>query len=200
MSDLRLTDVESDSMVQISCCEAKSSADTGENPRNFENRKFITVSTVLFVCICVLNYCHRVTTQLELNIYHIICRHMSLNWARWIRSTILRSVSLRSILLLFSHVCWGLSNDLFVSDFPTKILHAFVFSFTFATCRCHHPSSDHINNICQRTRVIQLYIVHFSPFPSLILGPYIFRSILFTDNLSLCPSLVCETRLHTNIE
>jgi hypothetical protein len=28
--------------------------------------------SVLFVCICVLNYCHRVATQLQLNIsYHI---------------------------------------------------------------------------------------------------------------------------------
>jgi hypothetical protein len=27
---------------------------------------------VLFVCICVLYYCHRVATQLQLNIYHII--------------------------------------------------------------------------------------------------------------------------------
>jgi len=26
----------------------------------------------LFVCICVLNNCHRVATQLQLNIYHII--------------------------------------------------------------------------------------------------------------------------------
>ena len=31
---------------------------------------FVTFS-VLFVCICVLNYCHRVATQLQLNIYHI---------------------------------------------------------------------------------------------------------------------------------
>jgi len=27
---------------------------------------------VLFVCICVLNDCHRVATQLQLNLYHII--------------------------------------------------------------------------------------------------------------------------------
>jgi hypothetical protein len=27
--------------------------------------------SVLFVCICVLYYCHRVATQLQLNIYHI---------------------------------------------------------------------------------------------------------------------------------
>jgi len=33
---------------------------------------FMTFS-VLFVCICVLNYCHRVATQLQLNIsYRII--------------------------------------------------------------------------------------------------------------------------------
>jgi hypothetical protein len=30
---------------------------------------------VLFVCICVLNNCHRVATQLQLNIYHIISYH-----------------------------------------------------------------------------------------------------------------------------
>jgi len=32
---------------------------------------FVSFS-VLFVCICVLNYCHRMATQLQLNIYHII--------------------------------------------------------------------------------------------------------------------------------
>ena len=32
---------------------------------------FVSFS-VLFVCICVLNYCHRVATQLQLNIsYHV---------------------------------------------------------------------------------------------------------------------------------
>jgi hypothetical protein len=32
---------------------------------------FVSFS-VLFVCICVLNNCHRVATQLQLNIYHIV--------------------------------------------------------------------------------------------------------------------------------
>ena len=40
---------------------------------------FVSFS-VLFVCICVLNYCHRVTTQLQLHIYHNflrLCDHNS---------------------------------------------------------------------------------------------------------------------------
>jgi len=31
---------------------------------------------VLLVCICVLNNYHRVATQLQLNIYHIISYHI----------------------------------------------------------------------------------------------------------------------------
>jgi hypothetical protein len=37
---------------------------------------FVTYS-VLFVCTCVLNYCHRVTTQLQLNIPYYIPYHIS---------------------------------------------------------------------------------------------------------------------------
>ena len=33
---------------------------------------------VLFVCICVMHYCHRVATQLQLNIYHIISQDAAL--------------------------------------------------------------------------------------------------------------------------
>jgi hypothetical protein len=41
---------------------------------------FVTF-TVLFVCICVLNYCHRVATQLQLNIYHQI-PHVILSFSK----------------------------------------------------------------------------------------------------------------------
>jgi hypothetical protein len=40
--------------------------------------QWIVLFYVMFVCICVLYYCHRVATQLQLNIsYHIISHHIS---------------------------------------------------------------------------------------------------------------------------
>ena len=37
---------------------------------------FVTFS-VLFLCKCVLNYCHRVATQLQLNISYHVCLHQT---------------------------------------------------------------------------------------------------------------------------
>jgi hypothetical protein len=34
---------------------------------------FCDVLFIVCMSICVLNYCHRVATQLQLNIYHILC-------------------------------------------------------------------------------------------------------------------------------
>jgi len=51
--------------------------------------------------------------------------HCSLSWARCIQSTNSHHISLRSILILFSHLRLGLPNSLFPSGFLTKILYAF---------------------------------------------------------------------------
>jgi hypothetical protein len=60
-------------------------------------------------------------------------RHWSLSWVRWIQSAPSHPISIRSILILTSHLLLGLPNGIFPSDFQTKICYAFLISHTRAT-------------------------------------------------------------------
>jgi hypothetical protein len=58
-------------------------------------------------------------------------------WARWIQSIPPHSISLRSILILSSHLHLYLPSGFFTSGLPIKILYAFLSSSVFATCLTH---------------------------------------------------------------
>jgi hypothetical protein len=117
--------------------------------------------------------------------------HWFLSWARSIQSIPPHPISLRSILILFSH-CLGLPSGLFPSGFPTKILYAFLFfsHSCYMSCTSHPPWLDNSNYTWWTVQVMKLLMqlsptsYHFIPF-----GPNILLSTLFSNTLSLCSSL-----------
>jgi hypothetical protein len=92
-----------------------------------------------------------------------IASHLFLSWARWIQSTPSHTTSLRSILILPSHLCIGFPCDLFPLSFPTKTLYTFLLSHA---CYMPHPSHfpwlDHPNNIWWIVQIMKPLIMQSS--------------------------------------
>jgi len=60
---------------------------------------------------------------------------------------------------LYSHEHLGLQVISFLSDFLTKILHAFLISHAYNT---HHLDLDHSNHIWEGVKIIDFLIMTFS--------------------------------------
>jgi hypothetical protein len=87
-------------------------------------------------------------------------------WATWIQSTPSHPISLRFILILFSHQHLHFPSGLFISGFPTKIMYSFLLSSMCATCPTHlillHLITHHSNNIWWSVQVMMLLIMQSS--------------------------------------
>jgi hypothetical protein len=134
------------------------------------------------VAVFVLGYSNTKQLVKELPAFYITrrfitvltrTRHRSPQRARLIQSTHFHPVSLRSILILSSHLYLCLPSGLLPSSFPTKSLYAFLTSPIHPhTSRPSHSSRFYCpNNVWWRVHIMELLIMkfnqascHFPPF------------------------------------
>jgi hypothetical protein len=86
--------------------------------------------------------------------------HWSLSW---VQSTPSHPISLRSILILSSHLCLSLLHGLLPSDFSTNILYAHLFHACYMPCPPHPPWLDNLNIWWSVLQVMKHPIIQSSP-------------------------------------
>lgn len=125
--------------------------------------------------------------------------HWSLFWARWIQSIYSHPISIRFILILFSHLLLALSVGLFCSVFPISAMQAFFFFLFFPV---HLILPDLVNLIIfdgeYKSWNSSLCSFLQPPITSFLLG--LFPSTPFSGTFSVCVlSLVRGTKFYAQV-
>ena len=120
-------------------------------------------------------------------------RHLSLSWASSIQSMPSHPTSWRSILILSSHLCLGLTSASFPQVSSSKPCTHLYSPRICATCHAHLILLDLITRIIfgeqYRSLRCSLCSVLYFPVTSFLVGPNILLSTPFWDTLSLRSSL-----------
>ena len=128
--------------------------------------------------------------------------HPSLSWASPIQSIYPHPTSWRSILILSAYLRLGLPSSLLPSSFPTKTLYTPLSSPIRTTCPARLILLDFITwtilGVEYRSLSSSLCSFLHSLVTSSLLSPNILLNTLFSNTLSLCPSLnVSDQVSHT---
>jgi hypothetical protein len=111
-------------------------------------------------------------------------------------------VSLRSILILYTHLRQCLPSGLFPSGFPTKLLHALLLPTIRATCLAHLILRDLIvlSILGEEYKLWSSSLCSFlqSPITSSLVGPNIVLSTLFSTPSVYVSPLMPDTKFHTH--
>jgi hypothetical protein len=105
--------------------------------------------------------------------------HQTLSWASWIQFTPMIPLSLKSILMLSSHLCLGYPSGLLPLGLPTKSCKHLMFLNLITLTILGEEYRIWSSSSCNFLRDLS----------SFLLGPNIILYTLFSKNLSLCFSL-----------
>jgi hypothetical protein len=90
--------------------------------------------------------------------------HCSLSWARSIQSIPSHPISIRSILILLTHLHLGLPSGLFPLAFPPiSYMHSSSPHSCYIPCLSHPPWLDHSNYVLRGVQVMKLLVMQFPP-------------------------------------
>ena len=103
-------------------------------------------------------------TRRFLNAFTSTCQ-LSLSWSSSIQPRPTYLASLRSILILSSHLRSSLSSGLLPSRFPTRSLYTPLPHMLYMPHPSHSSRLNHPNNIWWVVQIIKLLIMQFSPLP-----------------------------------